>query len=147
MSRADSNTFLMIYWSTFSQGSLSAKTLFNCRCISKAWLLINSDPRFVLLHHSRSPVGILYQLRSNLSRNISKRLHFVQVQQSADGGSDFLEQKMAFTPKNSVPNTEFVLINSCDGLVYLSRSGSKSDCFLHVQSHFERVYYHSTCLS
>ncbi|KAM0988409.1 hypothetical protein ACFX1X_012606 [Malus domestica] len=38
---------------------LSVKTVFNCRCVSKEWLSIISDPQFIHLHASRSPNGIL----------------------------------------------------------------------------------------
>ncbi|KAK9946605.1 hypothetical protein M0R45_012061 [Rubus argutus] len=112
---------------------LSAKTVFNCRCVSKFWLFIISDPYFVRLHRSRSPVGILYQLRTrtNLNRNISRSLHFAQVDQCASR-SDLLVEKMTFTPKNSLPDSVSVLINSCNGLVCLSGCGSKLDGSLYV---------------
>ncbi|CAN6551487.1 unnamed protein product [Malus baccata var. baccata] len=95
---------------------LPIKTLFDCRCVCKSWLTLISDPQFSLLCTSRSPIGIL--IKTFPPKSITRRLDFTQIEESS--GSRFRYEKMRFTPKFSLPISEFNLINSCNGLVCLS---------------------------
>ncbi|CAB4293433.1 unnamed protein product [Prunus armeniaca] len=95
---------------------LTINTLFNCRCVCKAWLSLISDPQFAHLCISRSPIGIL--IKTFPPKSITRRLDFAQIEESAD--SRWRLEKMRFTPKTSLPISEFNLMNSCNGLICLS---------------------------
>ncbi|KAM1696106.1 hypothetical protein ACFXTN_027666 [Malus domestica] len=92
------------------------KTVLNCKCVCKEWLSIISDPQFARLHLPRSPIGILMKVWRSYSS--VKKLYLAQIVETA-ADSDFGVEKMIFTAKNSLPNFEFELINSCDGLLCL----------------------------
>ncbi|KAM1403740.1 hypothetical protein ACFX2I_012304 [Malus domestica] len=70
---------------------LSVKTVFNCRCVSKEWLSIISDPQFIHLHASRSPNGIL--IKDYPPHGRSRNAHFTHVDQFV--GSDFRLEKIS----------------------------------------------------
>ncbi|TQD74714.1 hypothetical protein C1H46_039758 [Malus baccata] len=95
---------------------LCVRTVFNCKCVCKEWLSIISDPRFARLHLRRSPIGILMDVLHSYSTVIE--LDFAQIVEGA-AGSDFGVEKTPFTAKNNLPNFQFVLINSCNGLLCL----------------------------
>ncbi|KAM1168427.1 hypothetical protein FF1_030312 [Malus domestica] len=93
---------------------LCVRTVLNCKCVCKEWLSIISDPRFARLHLRRSPIGILMDVLHSYSTVIE--LDFAQIVEGA-AGSDFGVEKKPFTAKNNLPNFQFVLINSCNGLL------------------------------
>ncbi|RXH80321.1 hypothetical protein DVH24_041468 [Malus domestica] len=70
---------------------LSVKTVFNCRCVSKEWLSIISDPQFIHLHASRSPNGIL--IKDYPPHGRSRNAYFTHVDQFV--GSDFRLEKIS----------------------------------------------------
>ncbi|KAL7218790.1 hypothetical protein ACSBR2_011954 [Camellia fascicularis] len=57
---------------------LPIKTLFLCQLVSKHWLSLISDPHFVNLHLSRSPVSLL--LKPFYCNRGSNQLHLVDLQ-------------------------------------------------------------------
>ncbi|ONI01693.1 hypothetical protein PRUPE_6G154200 [Prunus persica] len=91
---------------------LSVKTLFNCRCVCKAWLFIISYPQFTHPHASRSPFGILIETFLPPPLTKPMELYFTHLE---------LEE-ITFSPGNILPPVdaampEFCLINSCNGLL------------------------------
>ncbi|XP_061995143.1 F-box protein At3g07870-like [Rosa rugosa] len=105
---------------------LTVITLFSCRCVCKSWLSLISDPKVTHLHRSRSSFGILMQNIPFFEK--SKEAYFAQILEC--GGSDAFVEEIIFTPQNSIPVSEFGLVNSCNGLLLLS--GAKSDDPLYV---------------
>ncbi|CAL2227233.1 unnamed protein product [Prunus armeniaca] len=103
---------------------LSVKTLFNCRCVCKAWLSMISDPQFTHLHASRSPFGILIETFPPPPLTKTMELYFthLEVEACAAPGSDLQLEEIMFSPGNTLPPVdaampEFRLINSCNGLL------------------------------
>ncbi|XP_008243424.2 PREDICTED: putative F-box/LRR-repeat/kelch-repeat protein At1g11620 [Prunus mume] len=103
---------------------LSVKTLFNCRCVCKAWLSIIYDPQFTYLHASRSPFGILIEtfLPPPLTKPMERFFTHLEVEACAAPGSDLQLEEITFSPGNTLPPVdaamlEIRLINSCNGLL------------------------------
>ncbi|KAM2349054.1 hypothetical protein ACFX1X_012607 [Malus domestica] len=63
------------------QQCFDAKTVFNCRCVSKEWLSIISDPQLTHLRASRSPAGIL--IKSFAPLITSNKVYFIWLRFSA----------------------------------------------------------------
>ncbi|XP_050374664.1 F-box/kelch-repeat protein At3g23880-like [Argentina anserina] len=98
---------------------LSFKTLCSCRCVCKDWLHIISDPEFAHLHRPTLPLSILIKTQPP-NRKLS-RLDLFHVEKSA--GSRIKVDRLRFDPQKSIPCSlsEVILINSCDGLVCLTK--------------------------
>ncbi|KAK9903127.1 hypothetical protein M0R45_001266 [Rubus argutus] len=105
---------------------LSPNTLFKCRCVCKAWIFLISDPHFNRLRRSGSPMGILIQTYPHRNTWKSRTLDFTQIVECA--GPDLQTERMTFRPKLAYPSSvtepvwpkKYGLINSCNGLLYLS---------------------------
>ncbi|OMO82174.1 hypothetical protein COLO4_23194 [Corchorus olitorius] len=96
---------------------LPIMSLGKCRCVCKTWFYIISNPEFAKLHFSKSPLCIL--VKNKPPKRESKRLLFSQVFEDS-GTNRFRYEKMNFTSRFDLPNTDFRLVNSCNGLVCLS---------------------------
>ncbi|OMO98373.1 hypothetical protein COLO4_13966 [Corchorus olitorius] len=102
---------------------LPIMSLGKCRCVCKTWFYIISNPEFAKLHLSKSPLCIL--VKNKPPKRESKRLLLSQIFEDS-GTNRFRYEKMNFTSRFDLPNIDFRLVNSCNGLVCLSGVEDKS---------------------
>ncbi|KAB2599502.1 F-box protein [Pyrus ussuriensis x Pyrus communis] len=96
------------------------KTLSNCRFVCKPWLSLITDPLCSHLCLWRSPTpGIL--IKTTPPETKSRKLDYTWIEEHAD--SHWGIEKMRFSLKNSLPISDFKVINSCNGLPCLSGPG------------------------
>ncbi|THG08441.1 F-box protein At3g07870-like [Camellia sinensis] len=94
---------------------LPIKTLFLCQLVSKHWLSLISDPHFVNLHLSRSPVSLL--LKPFYRNRRSYQLHLVDLQTLHKIHPR--EAQLKLNPKINFPLLGRQIVNSCNGLLCL----------------------------
>ncbi|CAK7338460.1 unnamed protein product [Dovyalis caffra] len=108
---------------------LPLKSLFNCKFVCETWLLLISDPHFAKLHLAKSSTTFLIQ--ANRWFIIRKSLLALIVEEVSSNTWDV--EKIRFLPNTNLTNTDFRLINSCNGLICLwGRSKAKSHEMVHV---------------
>ncbi|KAK4592126.1 hypothetical protein RGQ29_016569 [Quercus rubra] len=96
---------------------LSAKNLLRCKCVSKRWTNLISDPSFVRIHHQRSRCisGLLVQEFEEYGGNILANDYFLYASVNGELGIFKLMDE-------SFPHPTSVIMASCDGLIcYRSR--------------------------
>ncbi|KAI8010814.1 F-box/kelch-repeat protein [Camellia lanceoleosa] len=100
---------------------LPIKTLFLCQLVSKHWLSLISDPHFVNLHLSRSPVSLL--LKPFYRNRRSYQLHLVDLQTLHKIHPR--EAQLKLNPKINFPLLGRQIVNSCNGLLCLCYDDSE----------------------
>ncbi|XP_050283471.1 F-box protein At5g07610-like isoform X3 [Quercus robur] len=96
---------------------LSAKNLLRCKCVSKRWTSLISDPSFVRIHHQRSRCisGLLVQEFEEYGGNFCGDDYFLYARVNGELGIFKLMDE-------SFPQPTSVIMASCDGLIcYRSR--------------------------
>nr|POE98176.1 putative f-box protein [Quercus suber] len=96
---------------------LSAKNLLRCKCVSKRWRSLISDPSFVRIHHQRSRCisGLLVQEFKEYGGNFCGDDFFLYASVNGELGIFKLMD-------DSFPQPTSVIMASCDGLIcYRSR--------------------------
>ena len=96
---------------------LSAKNLLRCKCVSKRWTNLISDPSFVRIRHQRSRciLGFLVQEFKECGGNVSGGDFFLYARVNRELGIYNWMDK-------SFPQSTSVVMASCDGLIcYRSR--------------------------
>ena len=96
---------------------LSAKNLLRCKCVSKRWKSLISDPSFVRIRHQRSRciLGFLVQEFKECGGNVSGGDFFLYARVNRELGIYNWMDK-------SFPQSTSVVMASCDGLIcYRSR--------------------------
>ena len=96
---------------------LSAKNLLRCKCVSKRWKSLISDPSFVRIHHQRSRCisGLLVQEFEEYGGNFCGDDYFLYARVNGELGIFKLMDE-------SFPQPTSVIMASCDGLIcYRSR--------------------------
>ncbi|OMO88540.1 hypothetical protein COLO4_20224 [Corchorus olitorius] len=104
---------------------LPLKSIFKCRCVCKTWLQIISNPLFAKLHLSRSPISIL--IHEKVPKREAGYLRLYQVVEALDSGFIQIEETI-FTPRLNLPDSSFILVDSCNGLVLLCGIEMKLVC-------------------
>jgi len=110
---------------------LPIKTILNCRCVCKTWLHYISDSFFAKLHLERSPTSLLLKTISNNPE--SRNLQLVQITGKPLGLRFRVVEEMKFVPGINVPYNDFLIENSCNGLLCISQTfqdGSHDDIYL-----------------
>lgn len=110
---------------------LPLKSVFAARCVCRAFLtLTSSNPHFVALHCSNAAQVIAFQFSSESHRRM---LALIEPELDITPGSaGYLLWKPVFHIPN-VEENELRLVNSCNGLLYLARSGNSVEyqaCFV-----------------
>ncbi|THG08426.1 hypothetical protein TEA_006531 [Camellia sinensis var. sinensis] len=100
---------------------LPVKTLFLCQLVSKHWLSLISDPHFVNLHLSRSPVSLL--LKPFYCNRRSNQLHLVDLQTLHKIPPR--EAQLKLNPKINFPLLGCHIVNSYNGLLCLCFNDSE----------------------
>ncbi|CAL5391088.1 unnamed protein product [Camellia sinensis] len=93
---------------------------FPCQLVSKHWLSLISDPHFVNLHLSRSPVSLLLKPFYNRGSN---QLHLVDLQTLHKIRPR--EAQLKLNPKINFPLLGRQIVNSCNGLLCLCNDNSE----------------------
>ncbi|THF98775.1 hypothetical protein TEA_017847 [Camellia sinensis var. sinensis] len=127
---------------------LPIKTLFHCQLVSKHWPSFISDPHFVNLHLSRSPVSLL--LKPFYRNRGSNQLHLVDLQTLHK--IRHREAQLKLNPKINFPLLGRQIVNSCNGLLCLCNDNSEifvcnpilGDYITLPSSIYDRIYYDRT---
>ncbi|XP_028101074.1 F-box protein At3g07870-like [Camellia sinensis] len=127
---------------------LPIKTLFLCQLVSKHWLSLISNPHFVILHLSRSPVSLLLK---PFYRNCgSNQLRLVDLQTLRKIRPR--EDQLKLNPKINFPLLGRQIVNSCNGLLCLCNDNSEifvcnpilGDYITLPCPIYDRIYYDRT---
>ncbi|KAK9291412.1 hypothetical protein L1049_019359 [Liquidambar formosana] len=101
---------------------LPLKTLLSCRWVCKTWQNLLSDPQFAQPHLQRSPLRLL--LKTLHKKRESRMLHFFNLQETRIK-TGYLDARLKLAPNVDIPNFEFSLLGSCNGLLCLRESDSE----------------------
>ncbi|CAL5393954.1 unnamed protein product [Camellia sinensis] len=127
---------------------LPIKTLFVCQLVSKHWLSLISDPHFINLHLSRSPVSLL--LKPFYRNCRSNQLHLVDLQTLHKIHPR--ESRLKLNPKINFPPLGDQIVNSCNGLLCLCNDHSEifvcnpilGDYIILPWTTYDGIKYHRT---
>ncbi|KAJ6332781.1 hypothetical protein OIU77_008770 [Salix suchowensis] len=107
---------------------LPIRSILNCKSVCKTWLHLMSDPLFVGLHMERSPANLLIQ-KTPFERIASTELLLVEIVEEDFSNLEIIR----LFPNISFPDTDFRILNSCNGLLCLYEdSYGKSEITVHV---------------
>ncbi|KAK9284933.1 hypothetical protein L1049_024114 [Liquidambar formosana] len=97
---------------------LPFKTIYNCRCVCKAWLNLLLDPYFAETHFAKSPTCLLLQPTRN--RFHSRDLYMVDLE--IPDLADDRDALVKFHADFHFPTDSFEVVNSCNGFLCLCDS-------------------------
>lgn len=115
---------------------LPTNTIFQCKSVCKTFFRLISEPEFVPLHHSRSPIELLINTVSTNFRGFSC-LNLVEIEDNPNHHDlHYVEEKKMKVPKVH-PDSITTLIGSINGLVCINEFHGEA---IHIWNPTTREY-------